>query len=208
MPDTHFVYGDNLEVLGMCDTRTVVHGQRFFYTNNDLYPKIYQVTKITDLNPQGIIKLSIKQDELNSRRDNIKLHICDYYTDGGDINVDILKNENNHEGTSEIIWLSIDEYGELIVGEETNLDLGSIYYFEAKFSELGVDPQWDIELSGDYSEEDKEYYVGLMKLTKFNDNTLAIKPAKASSLKGKKFILTVSNLDGNYKSSIGLEVAE
>lgn len=202
------MYGDKLEVLGMCDTRTVMHGQRFFYTNNDLDPKIYQVTKITDLNPQGVIKLSIKQDEFNRRRDNIELHICDYYTDGGDININIRQNEDNYIGTSEIIWLTIDEYDELIVGEETKLDLGLMYYFEARFSELNVDPQWDIELFGDYSEEDKEYYVGLMKLTKFSDNTIAIKTAKASSLKGKKFILTVSDFDGNYKSSIGLEVAE
>lgn len=208
LPDTYYVYGDKLEILGMCDTRTVMHGQRFFYTNNDLDPKIYQVTKITDLNPQGVIKLSIKQDELNRRRDNIELRICDYYTDGGDINVNILQDEDNHVGTSEITWLAVDESDELTVCEERKLDLGSMYYFEARFSELGIDPQWNIELSGDYSEEDKEYYVGLMKLTKFNDNILAIKTAKASSLKGKKFILTVSDLDGNYKSSIGLEVAE
>lgn len=192
----------------MCDTRTVMHGQRFFYTNNDLDPKIYQVTKITDLNPQGIVKLSIKQDEFNSKRDNIELHVCDYYTDDGEVNVDIPKNENYHVGTSEISWLTIDKYGELITGAETKLDLGTTYYFNVKFSDDGIDPQWGIDLLGNYSDEDKEYYVGLMKLTKFDDATLALKPAKASSLNGKKFTLTVSDFDGNYMSSIGLEVAE
>ena len=208
LPDTHFVYGDRLEDLGMCDTRTIMNEQRFFYTNNDLDPKIYQVTKITDLNPQGIIKLSIKQDELNRKRDNIELHICDYYTDDGEVNVDIPENENYYVGTSEISWLTIDEYGELIAGAEMKLDLGTTYYFDVKFSDDGIDPQWRIDLLGNYSNEDKEYYVGLMKLTKFSDTTLALKPAKASSLKGKNFSLIVSDFDGNYMSSIELEVAE
>lgn len=208
LPDTHFVYGDKLEDLGMCDTRTVMNEQRFFYTNNYLDPKIYQVTKITDLNPQGIIKLSIKQDEFNEKRDDIELRVCDYYTDDGDISVNIPKNENYYVGTSEISWLTIDKYGELIASAETKLDLGTTYYFGVKFSNDGIDPQWRVDLLGSYSDEDKEYYVGLMKLTKFDDTILALKPAKASSLKGKKFSLMVSDFDGNYKSSIELEVAE
>ena len=47
-----------------------------------------------------------------------------------------------------------------------------------------------------------------MKLTKFDKSTLAIKPAKASSLKGKKFVLSVCDSNGEYYSSIDLEVAE
>ena len=47
-----------------------------------------------------------------------------------------------------------------------------------------------------------------MKLTKFDAATIAIKPAKASSLKGMKFILSVEDVDGQYASSIEVEVSK
>ena len=210
--DTYHVYGDKLEELGLCDTRTIMHGQRFFMSNNDLDPKIYEVTKIKDINPQGIIKLSIKQDELNEKRDNIELRVCDYYTDEGDIQVDILTTSTpNVNKTSTINWLTIDNNGELVAGIKTKLKLGVIYYFESTFSDDNIDPQWRIELIDDNNEfnaEEKEYYIGLMKLNKLNSTTLILKPAKASSLKGKKFSLYVSDINGNYESFIRLEVDE
>ena len=209
IPDTHFVYGDKLEELGMCDTRTITHLQRFFFSNNDLDPKIYQITKITDLNPQGIIKLSIKQDELNEKRDNIELRICDYYTDEGDILIDKpIVNIVDNTKTSVIKWMNVDENGELTEGTESTLQIGQSYYFEVKFSDINIDPQWRIDIVGDYSEKDREKYIGYMKLTKFDSSALALKPAKASSLKGKKFILSVSDVNGEYNSSIEVEVSE
>ena len=209
IPDTHFVYGDKLEELGMCDTRTITYLQRFFFGNNDLDPKIYQVTKITDLNPQGIIKLSIKQDEFNTKRDNLELHVCDYYTDEGDILIDKPSVDMaNNAKTSTIKWMNVNEDGELTEGTETKLQIGQSYYFEVKFSDIDIDPQWRINIVGDYSEKDREKYIGYMKLTKFDTTTLALKPAKASSLKGKKFILSVSDVNGEYSSSIELEVDE
>ena len=210
IPDTYHVYGDKLEELGLCDTRTIMYMQRFFMSNNDLEPKIYQVTKITDINPQGIIKLSIKQDELNTKRDNIELHICDYYTDEGDIVIDEPVNEMpDTTKTSEIKWMTVNVNGELEQGVETELEIGKTYYYEVEFSDTGVDPQWRIiPMDTTLTDEEKEYYIGLMKLTKFDASTLAVKPAKASSLKGKKFILSVSNSIGEYYSSIELEVAD
>jgi len=210
IPDTYHVYGDKLEELGLCDTRTIMYMQRFFMSNNDLEPKIYQVTKITDINPQGIIKLSIKQDELNTKRDNIELHICDYYTDEGDIVIDEPVNEMpDTTKTSEIKWMTVNVNGELEQGAETELEIGKTYYYEVEFSDTGIDPQWRIiPMDTTLTDEEKEYYIGLMKLTKFDASTLAVKPAKASSLKGKKFILSVSNSIGEYYSSIELEVAD
>lgn len=212
LPDTYFTYGDKLEELGLCNTRTIKHNQRFFYSNNDLDPKIYQVTNIVDIVPQGIIKLSIKQDEFNSERDNVELRVCDYYSDGGDILIEIPKvEESDSNKWSSIRWLSTDKSGELIDGVETNIEIGATYYFGVEFSNNAVDPQWSVELiddDGEYSEDDKEYYTGLMKLTKFDNTTLALKSSKAYSLKGKSFTLSVSDADGNYKSSIRLEVAD
>lgn len=210
IPDVYHVYGEKLTEFGMCDTRTIMHGQRFFMSNNNLDPKIYEVTKIKDINPQGIIKLSIKQDELNEKRDNVELRVCDYYTDEGDVLVDIPIIETpDVEKTSYINWMTTDMNGELIDGIETKLEIGSTYYFEVKFSSPNVDPQWKINIVDDgnnLTDEDKEYYIGLMKLTKFDSTTLALKPAKASSLKDKKFVLSVSDSNGEYYSSIELEV--
>ncbi len=210
IPDTYHVYGDKLEELGLCDTRTIMYLQRFFMSNNDLEPKIYQVTKITDINPQGIIKLSIKQDELNEKRDNIELRVCDYYTDEGDIIInEPTKDETDVTKTSEIRWMTVNDRGELEQGMETELQIGQTYYYEVKFSDIGIDPQWRIvPVDETLTDEEKEYYIGLMKLTKFDSSTLAVKPAKASSLKGRTFVLSVSNTTGEYYSSIELEVAD
>ena len=205
------MYGDKVEELGMCDTRSIMHGQRFFMSINTLDPKIYEVTKIKDINPQGIIKLSIKQDEFDIKRDSLELRVCDYYSNEGDIQVDIPDVEIPTVGkTSEISWLTKDENGEFIDSLETELKLGTTYYFSAVFSDDSVDPQWKIELIDDegvFSDEDKEYFVGLMKMTKLDSSILALKPGKASSLKGKMFNLSVSDSAGEYYSSIEVEVA-
>lgn len=214
LPDTYYVYGDQVESLGMCDTRTIMHGQRFFMSNNDLDPKIYEVTKIKDINPQGIIKLAIKQDELNEKRDNVELRICDYYTDEGDIRIDKpIIGITDDTKSSEIHWMFVNDDNELDYGDDTALELlqvGQTSYFMAVFSDEDVDAQWRIELVNEdgLSGDDVLYYEGLMKLSKFDQTTLALKPAKASSLRGKKFILSVSDASGEYESSIEVEVGE
>ena len=218
LPDLRYTYGDKLENLGMYDTRTIMHGQRFFLSNNNLDPKIYEVSKIKDINPQGIIKLSIKQHELNEKRDNIDLRVCDYYTDEGDIQIDkpIVEAPDNTK-SSTITWMIVNDDGEL----EENIDpilevlqIGQTSYFAAKFydgiDEIKIDGQWRIELANidGLNEEDISYYEGLMKITRFDSSTIALKPAKASSLKGMEFVLTVEDIDGQYKSSIEVEVSE
>lgn len=213
LPDTNYTYGEQLEALGMCDTRTVMYGQRFFLSNNDLDPKIYEVTKIKDINPQGVIKLSIKQDEIREKRDNIELRICDYYTDDGDIQVNTpIIGVPDDTKSSEIYWMFVNTDGELDHGNDTSLELlqiGQTSYFMAVFSDENIDAQWRLKLVDEegLSEDDVAYYEGLMKITKFDTTTIALKPGKASSLKGKKFILSVSDASGEYKSSIEVEVA-
>lgn len=195
----------------MCDTRTIMHGQRFFLSNNDLDPKIYEVTKIKDINPQGVIKLSIKQDELREKRDNIELRVCDYYSDEGDIQIDKPSVKMTDDTKlSTIHWMTVNTNGELEENADQNVKLyiGQTSYFTAEFSDENIDGQWRIELANTdgLSDEEISYYVGLMKLTKFDSSTIALKPAKASSLKGMKFILSVEDINGQYASSIEVEV--
>jgi len=217
LPDTYYTYGDKLQEFGLYDTRTIMHGQRFFMSNNDLDPKIYEVTKIKDINPQGIIKLAIKQDELNEKRDNIELRVCDYYNDEGNIQIDkpIVKASDSTK-FSTITWMTVNDAGELEenVVQDVMLQIGQTSYFEVKCYDgshtVEVDGQWRIELENTdgLSEEEVSYYVGLMKLTKFDNTTVALKPAKASSIKGMKFILSVEDIDGQYPSSIEVEVSK
>jgi len=217
LPDVRYTYADKVESLGMCDTRTIMHGQRFFMSNNTLDPKIYEVTKIKDINPQGIIKLSIKQDELNEKRDNIELRACDYYNDEGDIQIDkpIVETPDNTKSSTITRMLRNDD-GELEEDfTQDKLQIGQAYFFVADFYNgediVEIDAQWRIELvnKDDFNEEEISRLTTLMKITKIDSSTIAIQPAKSSALKGLEFNLAVTDIDGEYESDpMVLEVAE
>ena len=190
-----------------------MHEQRFMLTNNIFDPKVYQVTKVLELFPQGIIKLSLKQDEVNLLRDNINLRICDYYTDTGDLNI-------THESCDipdkdlicVITQMVVNEDNELVKSEtlSTILSRGVSTYYNAEFSMPDIIPNWELSLideNGEYTEEERKYYCGLIKVSQYNDNTVRIKPGKAKSLVGKKFNLSIIDHSGFYHSSIELEVS-
>lgn len=60
------------------DTYCIKHQTRFLISNNPVKPVSYMVTKVEDALVQGIIKVTLKQDEL-SVYDNTELMIADYY---------------------------------------------------------------------------------------------------------------------------------
>lgn len=179
-------------------------------SNNALDPKVYQVTKILDLFPQGIIKMSLKQDELNLDRDNLDLQICDFYTSSGDL----LATSGNTDASnieSVINQYIVDEYGELSLSDtiSNQIKVGVSSYYSVVFSNNEIEPVWNIELVDNeqvYTDEKRAYYCGLIKLTMYNPYTVIIKPGKASSLIGKTFRLYVDDLSGNRYTSIDLEV--
>lgn len=202
-----------MKELGLYDNRTIMHKQRFMLSNNALDPKVYQVTKIVDLSPSGVIKLSIKQDELNLTCDNLELQICDYYSSEGDSNLKVPEEFNTSKyNTSKIYKGIMDENNELILDPFNSLiriPIGKTFYFLSKFSDDTIKGKWFVSLEDEehiYSEKDKKYYEGLLSLTDFNDNILAIKPGKAKSLIGKRFKLCACDDYGDYYSSIILEV--
>lgn len=212
LPDVAKCYGkENLSNLGLDNTQTLMHEQRLMITDSEFYPQCYKISKVVELLPRGIIKLTLKQDEYNEKRDNVDLHICDYYLEEGNLIINIEEPEDE-EGSSTIYWRELNEDGELELvqyDEGFDLERGKVSYFEVEFSDEGIDPEWRIELINDneeYSEDDVKYYNGLISVTEFDDLTVAIKPAKAGSLSGKEFRLSVSDIHGNYYSSIDLEV--
>lgn len=74
------------------DTMTIDYNIRFMISDNILYPKTYEVTKVMDTFPLGSVKVILKQDHYNSHTDlcgidfdhkyfdDDKSHmICDFY---------------------------------------------------------------------------------------------------------------------------------
>ena len=201
LPDVVTTYGvENLSNLDLSNNQTIIYDQRFMITNNFIDPKCYQVTKVMDMVPQGIIKLTLKQDDFNENRDNIDLQICDYYTNEGNLRVDITPSQK--PGVSVITRVDAD--GNLV--DDSTLSKGVAAYFNVEFPEP-TDPEWEIKIIGDdYSKEDAFYYTNLISITEFEDSMVAIKAAKAGSLSGKSFRLSVSDKNGNYYSYVDLEV--
>ncbi len=216
LPDIYYVYGDKLWDLGMCDNRTITHDQRFFITTNTLIPDLYAVTKVLTAVPKGLIKITLKEDDFNEKRDNVELMIADYYNDSGQPNVIPDKNDNNLDNNkvSQIYSMVVSNYNVLEVDHMIEssipeiISIGQSSYYSVQFSDEEIDSEWRIELLSDISDRDKDasYYENLIKLTEFDDNTIVVKPGKASSLKGLQFKLIVSDLNGDYESYAVLEV--
>lgn len=205
IPDTHYIYSDKLSELGLCDTRTIHYDQRFMITNNIINPKCYRVTKVVDMVPQGIIKLSIKQDDFDPNRDCPELMLCNYYEEEGMLNVDI---DSTDTGENSIVFMTVDENFELVESsEEPLLQIGKSSYFKSEIDSPNV-IEWDIHIVGDYSDDENDYYCNLIKITRFDNTTVSVKPSKAGSIIGKRFNLSVCDTNGDYYSSIELEVKE
>lgn len=215
IPDTYYTYGNNIYELGLSDTRTVMHEQRFMLTNNILDPKVYQVTKVVDLNPTGIIKLSIKQDELNEKRDNIKLKICDYYNDSGESNVSFVKDDYMPVVESpEIKWMQLnseDELDEILDDNLKYLHIGQSSYFECIPLNVESHLNWNIEFinaENHYSSEECSHLEELIKITALKNGVVSVKPGRTKKIIGKHYLLSVEDRYGFIRSSIELEVGE
>jgi hypothetical protein len=213
LPDTYLLYGDKLSEFNLCDTRYLRHEHRFMLTHNKLDPKVYAVTKVQDLVPQGVIKLTLKQDELDETRDNVDLMLCDYYNGSGEI---VTKQESHVDDTAKsFLWSAIiDENGVLQRNREQNriLHIAKISYYNVEFflkNKLqDLNAEWRIDYNGnsDLSEDEIKHLCDLIVLRQIDKSTISVKPAKTNKLIGEKFILTVQDTNGDYASSIELEV--
>lgn len=182
-------------------------------THNKLDPKVYTVTKVQDLVPQGIIKLTLKQDELNNVRDNVDLMLCDYYNSFGEV---VTKQESHIDDTARsFLWSAIvDENGVLQRNQEQDniLHIAVISYFNVEFFLKGklqdLNAEWRINYNGssELSEDEIKHLCDLMVMRQIDKSTISIKPAKTNKLIGEKFILSVQDSNGDYASSIELEV--
>lgn len=213
IPDTYLIYGNNLSEYDLCDTRYLQHEQRFMLTHNKLDPKVYAVTKVQDLIPQGIIKLTLKQDALDNVKDNVDLMICDYYSDFGEV---VTKQEIGYNVQAVgFLWSAeIDEDGILQKNREQNhiLHIAQTSYYNCEFflGNILQDEQaeWRIDYAGnsELTDKEKEHLCELLVMRQIDKNTISIRPSKANKLIGERFILSVQDRNGDYAISIELEV--
>jgi hypothetical protein len=74
------------------DTQTIGYNQRFLISDVGRIPALcYEVSKISDTSPVGLVKLSLIQTEFNEKADNVDLMIADYY------NSEFILDERNEE---------------------------------------------------------------------------------------------------------------
>mgnify|MGYP003290502752 FL=1 len=216
LPDIYYIYGEKYKELSLCDNRTITHEMRFFITTNTLIPDLYIVTKVDTALPKGLIKYTLKEDDYNEKRDNVDLMIADYYNDSGQPNIKVEENKDNIEENkfSQIFTMEVSSVGILEISHLTDIaipeiiEIGKTSYYSVHFSDENIDPLWRIELISDVSNTGKEpsYYENLLKITEFDDTTIALRPSKASSLKGLQFKLIVSDINKDYESYALLEV--
>lgn len=228
IPDLYYIYGDKLSEYKFCDPRYMMHSQRFILSNNALDPKVYKITKVLDIAPQGIIKLTLKQDEVDENRDNLELMVCNYYDDTGETQIIIPEAEPQDTTlTSYIYPAHINANGELEIDlvqrEErdanyTSLQIGKVYYYKAEYyigeigGEQAVDntriSEWKIELYDRLGLTDAEitHLDNLMVMEVIDKDIVSINPKKAKALIGHKFVLTVTDTTGESRSTITLEV--
>ena len=229
VPDTYYLYGDEgLKRFNLCDTRYMEHEQRFVMSHNKINPKVYEITKVVDLNPMGVINLTLKQDEWDEKRDNKELLICNYYDDTGETQIVIPEAEPQDTTlTSYIYTAHINEDGELeldLVDQETRdrdynkLEINGTYYFVAEYyigtvgGEQVIDPdrksEWKLNLKDTDGLTDAEikHLDNMMVMETIDDNTISIHPKRAKTLIGHTFTLTVTDTTGESRSTMDVEV--
>ena len=128
----------------------------------------------------------------------------------GDMKSEVAEYKFNEKIFS-IIEMSLDENDELVSQDFYNsiLLMGKRYFYRASLGTDYVIATWDVKLKDDgneYTDEEKKYYEGLIKLVTYDDDVVEVKPSKASSLVGKHFILSAIDRDGQHKVNIEWEV--
>lgn len=229
IPDTYWLYGNSgLKRFNLCDTRYMNYEQRFVMSHNKVNPKVYAISKVVDLNPMGVINLTLKQDEWDEKRDNKELLICNYYDDTGETQIVIPEAEPQDTTlTSYIYTAHINEDGELeldLVDQETRdrdynkLEINGTYYFVAEYytgtvgGEQVIEPErkseWKLNLKDTDGLTDAEikHLDNMMVMETIDDNIISIHPKRAKTLIGHTFVLTVTDLDGESRSTMDVEV--
>lgn len=162
-------------------TQTIGYNQRFLISDIGRKPALcYEVSKISDTSPVGLIKFSLTQTTFNEETDNVDLMIADYWASHIEpVEPDI---EAELSGTAAITFSGIS--ATIKVG-------GSFKTFTPAFSNEGTTVQsWLIsDENGDISSDTENYTI------EYSGELLKIKVAQNYNLIGRVLIVQVVGTD-------------
>lgn len=165
------------------NTQTIGYNQRFLISDKGRIPALsYEVSKISDTSPVGLIKFSLAQTTFNESTDNVELMIADYWSDAIEpIEADI---ETELTSNATITYS----------GKTTTIKVGGNFKtFTPAFSIEGTTVQkWLIsDENGDISGDNDNYVIT------YSGDQLKLKVAQNYNLIGKILIVQVIGTDGS-----------
>ena len=164
-------------------TQTIGYNQRFLISDVGRIPALcYEVSKISDTSPVGLIKFSLTQTTFNESTDNTDLMIADYWSSSVEpIEPDI---ESEFIGSAAITYSGAN--ATVKVG-------GSFKIFTPVFSEEGVTvDRWFISNEdGDISTDTDNYTI------EYDGERMKLKVAQNYNLIGTVLIVQVIGTDGS-----------
>lgn len=172
-------------------TQTIGYNQRFLISDIGRTSALcYEVSKISDTAPVGLIKFSLAQTTFNDSTDNVDLMIADYWASHIEpIESDVISNFTN---TAAITYSGVA--ANIRVG-------GSFKTFTPAFSNEGATVQsWFIsDENGDISFDTENYTI------EYSGELLKVKVAKNYNLIGRVLIIQVIGTDGST-AEVSVEV--
>lgn len=172
-------------------TQTIGYNQRFLISDVDRYPALcYEVSKISDTSPRGIIKFSLAQTEFNDKTDDVDLMIADYWSSAVEpTEPDV---EEDSMSTAAITFSGVA--ATIKVG-------GSWKTFMPVFSGDGVTvSQWLIrDENGDISGDIENYTI------EYDGELLKLKVAKNYYLVGKVLLIQCVGSDSS-STEVSIEI--
>ena len=188
--------------------RTIDYDVRFMITDNPLHPKTYEISKVEDTFPLGLLKLTLVQDHYNMHTDickildddedapielkDGKIHMICNYTRSG---LPPIVNEEKIESK----WY-LSKVGEKLYINST----AQVIYALNDDGATDFDNVWNLALDGEsYSFEDLVDYFEFIKDE--TNNSLTIK-AINKVLAGYILKISIGNKTGLYYDSVEMEV--
>ncbi len=165
------------------NTQTIGYNQRFLISDVGRVPALcYEVSKISDTSPIGLIKFSLVQTLFNESTDNAELMIADYWSSAVEPTEQDIVDEL--AGTAAITFSG--KYATVKVG-------GNFKTFTPVFSTEGVAvDKWLVsDENGDISVDDENYTI------EYDGDKLKLKVTQNYNLIGTVLIVQVIGTDGS-----------
>lgn len=163
-------------------TRTIDYNMRFMLSDNPIHPLVYKVSKIEDLFPMGIYKVTLKQDHYDPEVDNAEEKICGY-----NVNLKLTP----HKEINRKVHLEVD-------GVRPELHIGGSKRIISVVSDDELAVEWSFSCAGEAVTDKFTIEV--------TANTAEISVEKDYSLIGKILTVYADNETLGIHESIELEV--